>query len=265
MAVVVACAGPRPSPPGDPLAGRPLRSASPDELVRAVAAQAAAVRGVKGTAALGYRAHADGRQRSCRAALAARGPASGEPAGLYVKGTHSVAATLFTLVSDGERFWLHVPRDDVLYTGRVADAVAGGHEPVRLAPRDLLRALFVEPLGDDAITVAEEPEAYAVEASRDGRARRRLRLERRALAVELEAFLDDAGAEELVVERGGWREEAGTLFPAWIRLRQPAAGAEVVLEFDAVTLNPSDFGSAFQPLAPPGARVEAVPSRGVAP
>jgi hypothetical protein len=256
---VAACAAPRP-PPDDPLAGRPLRTLSPEELVAELGAQALAVRGVKGRLTLDFQATDGAERRSCRAALVARSAASGDSAGLYLTGMHRLAPTVFTLVSDGERFWLHVPRDNVLYTGPVARRRgAVGDRDVRLDARDLLRALFVEPLAADAVDVVEEPSAYVVSASRAGALRRRLWIERRGLTVQREVFLDDGGAEELVVERGRYRADGGVLYPARIRLREPATGAEAVLEFEALTVNPADLAAdAFRPIAPPDARVVTV-------
>lgn len=253
---VAACAAPRP-PPDEPFAGRPVQTLSPDDLVREVSAQSLAVRAVKGRLALSFRGSAEAERRSCSAALAARSSTSGDSAGLYVKGMHRVVPTLFTLVSDGERFWLHLPRDNVLYTGPVARRRgAVGDRDVRLDARDLLRALFVEPLAGDVVDVVEEPAAYVVSATRAGSLRRRLWIERRGLTVQREVFFDAGGAEELVVERGRFREEGGHLYPARIRLAEPATGAEAVLEFEALTVNPADLSAdAFRPVAPPGARV----------
>jgi hypothetical protein len=254
---VAACAGPRPPPPGDPVATSPILTLSPGDLVREVAARSAAVHSVKGKLALEVvRSGADER-RSCRAALAAQSPVTSGP-GLYVKGTHGLVPTLFTLVSDGERFWLHVPRKNVLYTGPVALGRSSEHRDVMLDPRDLFRSLFVEPLGAD-VDVVEEPGLWVVTATAGAKVRRRLWIERRGLTVRREVYFDDGGAEELVVERSRFRELAGTLYPAHITLREPASGAEAVLDFETLTLNPEDVApGTFEPLVPPGARVEVI-------
>jgi hypothetical protein len=192
--------------------------------------------------------------------LAARSPWGGEP-GLYVKGYRSVVPTLFTLVSDGRRFWLHVPRDNVVYTGPIARRRgAAGDREVPLDARDLFRALFVEPLGPgEVLEVEEEPSAYAVSARRDGRVRRRLWLERRRLTIAREVFYDPSGSEELSIERERYVDAGGRLYPARITLRDGSSGSAVVLEFERVTLDPADLGSdAFRPRLPPDARTEAV-------
>jgi hypothetical protein len=254
---VAACSAPRST--DDPFAGRPIQTLSPAELVAAVAAEGAAVHAVKGRLALALQANARAERRSCSAALVARNASAAGPPGLYLKGTHRLVPTVFTLVSDGRRFWLHVPRDNVLYTGPVPHAAPVAHGDVQLEARDLLRALFVEPLEGDALEVAEEPAAYVVSASRAGRLRRRVWIDRRGLTVAREAFFDERGAEELVVERGLHREVAGRRYPGRIRLLAPASGAEAVLEFDRLDVNPADLAAdAFGPIAPPGARVVAV-------
>jgi hypothetical protein len=255
---VAACAGPRPPPPGDPVAAYPMLTLSPGDLVRELTARSAAVRSLKGKLALDVLRSATDERRSCRAALAAQSPVT-TGAGLYVKGTHGLVPTLFTLVSDGERFWLHVPRSNVLYTGPVVLGHSGEHPDVMLDPRDLFRSLFVEPLGPGVDVVEEPGGLWVVTETAGGKVRRRLWIERRGLTVQREVYFDGGGAEELVVERSRFRDLAGTLYPARITLREPATGAEAVLDFETLTLNPQDLApGTFKPLVPPGARVEVI-------
>ena len=177
-----------------------------------------------------------------------------------MKGHRSLLPTLFTLVSDGRRFWLHVPRDNVVYTGAVARRGAPALHGVRLEAGDLLRALFLQPVGAaPALDVEEEPSTYVVSARRAGRVERRLWVERRRLTVTREAFYDGAGREELSIERERWEDAGGRPSPRRLRVRDAASGATVTLEFGRLTLNPADLPKdAFRPPTPAGARVVAV-------
>jgi hypothetical protein len=239
----------------------PVLAATLAELIARIDADAAAISGLKGALAVAYEEGAGRGARSCSAVLAARSPrASGEPAGLYLKGYRSLAPTLFTLVSDGGRFWLHVPRDNVVYTGPVAHRGAAEVHGIRLEARDLFRALFLEPVGAaGALDVVEEPSAYVVTIVRGGRLERRLWIERRRFTVRREAFYDGAGREEVRIERERWADAGGRPYPRRLRLLDAATGASVTLDLERISLNPTDLrADAFRPPAPAGARVVAV-------
>ena len=247
--------------PGDPLSGHPIRSASPEELARQVDEDAAAARGMKGKVTLELEEAA--RRRTCRGALAARNPWIGDPApGLYVQGYRPLIPTLFTLVSDGERFWLHVPSKRVVYTGPVVHPRlprSGGQE-LRLDARALLRALFVEPVEEsDRLGLEEEPSAYVLSIHREGRLYRRLWVERRRFAVEREVYYDAEGREELAIRRERPREVGGRVYPERLVVQDLLGGSTILLDFDALAINPADLGpGAFQPRIPPETRIETV-------
>ncbi|HYG67798.1 MAG TPA: hypothetical protein VD838_09070, partial [Anaeromyxobacteraceae bacterium] len=137
LALLAACrappAAPRPEPEG------PIRAASLD-LLAAEIGRAGALAAVEGRLALALREDARAAPRTCKAVLVARSPSSAAGPGLYVKGYRGLVPTLFTLVSDGRTFWLHVPHDGIVYAGRVAGGAAGDRE-VPLDACDLFRAL----------------------------------------------------------------------------------------------------------------------------
>jgi hypothetical protein len=257
-AVVAGCAAHR--APGDPFSDHPIRTASREELARRIDADAAAVRGVKGKLTLELEEAA--RRRTCRGALAARNPWIGDPApGLYVQGYRPLTPALFTLVSDGERFWLHVPSKRVVYTGPVAHGVrlSGGQE-LRLDARALLRALFVEPVeAADRLELEEEPSAYVLSLHRDGHLHRRLWVERRRFAVVREVYYDAEGREELAIRRERPRDVGGRVYPERLIVQDRLGSSTLLLDFDALAVNPADLDSgAFQPRIPPEARIVTV-------
>jgi hypothetical protein len=239
----------------------PVLAASAEELSRRIDADASFAASLKGTLEVAFEERAGGGARSCSAVLAARSPRAGAAApGLYVKGHRSLLPTLFTLVSDGRRFWLHVPRDNVVYTGPIARRGAPELHGVRLEAGDLFRALFLEPVGAiEALDVAEEPSTYVVSARRAGRVERRLWVERRRLTVAREVLYDGEGREELSIERERFEDAGGRLYPRRLRVREAASGATVTLDFERLTVNPVDLpADVFRPRTPAGARVVAV-------
>ncbi len=245
--------------PGDPFSSHPIRTASPEELARRIGEQASAVVALKGKVTLAFQETARSAPRTCRGALAARSPwTGGAEAGLFVEGYRSLLPTLFTLVSDGERFWLHVPSDRVVYTGSTLRHAAIAGRDLRLDARALLRALFVEPVGPaDALEVGEDAEAYVLSIRRAGHLHRRLWVERRRFAVEREVLYDADGREELVILRERYRELQGRLQPERLTVQDRVAGGTVLVEFDALTVNPAGLDArAFRPRFPAGARIE---------
>lgn len=258
--VVAACRTPPMA--REDLSAEPLRAASREELARALDGGASAVTALRGKLTLGLQERGREGFRTCRGVLAARSPWRGDGGpGLYVKGYRSLVPTLFTLVSDGRSFWLHVPRDNVVYTGPVAhrrEPAPGREVPVEA--RDLFRALFLEPLAAGArLDVAEEGAAYVVSVLGEGGVERRLWVERRRFTVRREVFYGPAGEEELAIDRERWVESGGRLYPARLVLRDPARGGAVVLDFERVTVDPTDLGpDAFRPRVPSEARTERV-------
>jgi outer membrane lipoprotein-sorting protein len=242
----------------------PIRTASAEELVHELHGAATLI-GLKGKLTLGFRKSARAELRTCRGVLAARSPWAGGESGLYVKGYRSLFPTLFTLVSDGRLFWLHVPRDNVVYTGPVARRRgAVGAREIPLDARDLFRALFVQPLGaDEVLDVEEQPLDYVVSARRDGRLQRRLWLERRRFTIRHEVFYDASGREEVIIERERYVDAGGRPYPERMLLRDGASGGTVLLEFERVTLDPADLkADAFRPRLPPGARTQPIGGAG---
>ncbi len=258
LASLAGCA--HPARTADPDAALPVLSATREELAGRIDADAGAVASLKGTLAVAFEERAGSGARSFGAVLAARSPTAADAPGLYLKAYRSLLPTLFTLVSDGRRFWLHVPRDNVVYTGPIARRGAAEVRGVRLEARDLFRALFLQPLGGAAtLEVAEEPSAYVVSARRAGRLERRLWIERRRLTVVRETYFDADGREEVSIERERWVAASGRRFPERLRLRDAATGAALTLEFEKLAVNPADLrADAFVPRTPAGARVVAV-------
>jgi hypothetical protein len=265
-AALAACARAPAKIEREPFSDAPIRSMPADDVRRRVDVSAADVTHLRGKLDLALRERADGAFRTCRGALAARSPwADPAAAGLYLQGHRGPLPTLFTLVSDGRDFWLHVPSENVVYTGPIArPREAGGPRAVPLDVRDLFRAMFVQPLAaPDEVSVAEEPATWVVSVVHDGQVRRRLWVDRRGLVVRREVYLDADGRPELSIERDRWLEVGSRRFPGRIVLTDAVTGSAVRLEFESVALDPPDLDArAFRPRVPREARVERVAGLG---
>jgi hypothetical protein len=265
-AALAACARAPSKIEREPFSDAPVRTMPADDVRRRVDASAADVTHLRGKLDLALRERADGAFRTCRGALAARSPwADPSAAGMYLQGHRGPLPTLFTLVSDGRDFWLHVPSENVVYTGPIAHRRdAGGPRAVPLDVRDLFRAMFVQPVAAaDEIAVAEEAETWVVSVLREGETRRRLWVDRRGLVVRREVYLDADGRPELSIDRDRWLEVDGHRFPGRILLADAVTGGAVRLEFESVALDPPDLDPrAFRPRVPQEARVERVAGLG---
>ena len=251
---IVGCAGPKPTPAQfDSL---PILSLAPDALAAVINQAAASVPSLKGKLDLAMRVPPADAFKHCRGVLAARSPWSDQgPPGLFLEGYRQIIPTLFTLVSDGREFWLHVPYDNTAYTGPL-----GGPHPVRhgreiqLDVLDLFRALFVEPIAPtDSFDVTEAGVDYIVSISRDEQVQRRLWIDRRSWAVTREVYYGPQGQVRLQIDREAYADLGAQPYPMHLTLRDLANGHTVVLEFGSLTLRPETLDDRiFQPNLPPG-------------
>jgi len=217
----------------------PIRSATPEELVVEVNRNAASPRGLKGKLELGLKKAPNEAERRCSGMLLAVSPPSG---GLYLKGYKRLIPTFFTLVSDGDQFWFHIPRDDVVYTGPMDFAWSRDDSlELYLNARDLFRALFVGPVKADAVwDVQDEDAYYVVTVYEKDRVTRQIWIERRGFNVERETYYDGDGLAQLEIERKGFADLDGRLYPSSLVLRDLISGSSVYLDFSRITLDPEN-------------------------
>jgi hypothetical protein len=168
---------------------------------------------------------------------------------LYLKGHKPLLPTFFTLVSNGREFWLHVPRDNTVYTG-LLEAVykERGEYGIGLNLRDLFRALIPCPIEEDRPVEMEAGDLYDVlsvfnKTGTDKKLCRRLWVGKDRYRVEKEEYYDTDGAEELEVRRSNFLESACCLFPREITLRSSLTGSVVSLTFHQIEMNPEGFES----------------------
>jgi hypothetical protein len=196
-----------------------------------------AISGLKGKLEMGLKKGSGEDVKSCRGMLLAR---NAPAMGLRLKGYRRLIPTFFTLVSDGNEFWFHIPRDDVVYTGPFEFSWSQDDSlEMYLNASDLYRALFVGRI-DGAIEVQDENTEYAVSVYDDGKLNRRLWIERKRFTVVRELYYDSNGLKQLEILRKRFVELDGRLYPASLVLRDAISGSSVFLDFDSITLDPEN-------------------------
>jgi outer membrane lipoprotein-sorting protein len=226
--------------------GLPLMTATPEELVAGINQNASSLRGLKAKLKMGLQEHPDQETRRCSGMLIATSPPG---AGLYLKGYKRLIPTFFTLVSDGDQFWFHLPREDVVYTGSVnfewsRDDSLG----LYLNARDLFRALFVGPVAAESSWDRQDDGTfYVITIYEAERPARKLWIERKGFNVVRETYYDTDGNAQLEIHRDKLADLGGRLYPSSIVLRDLISGSIVYLDFTSITLNPENVpAGAFQ-------------------
>jgi hypothetical protein len=236
----------------------PVRTATADELVARINDTAASIGAIRAKAQLGLREKALSDEKTCSGLLLAR---KTPEKGLYLKGYRQLIPTFFTLVGDGENFWLHVPGDDVVYTGAV-DFVWSEDDSVEfyLNAGDLVCALFLEPVAENLeMTVREEGTAYIATLTDGGILLRELWFERRGFTVTREIYYDEAGKARLEILRKQYAELDDRLYPTRLELHDTRSRSAVYIDFTSILLNPDHLPErAFQFEIPAGTEVRRV-------
>jgi outer membrane lipoprotein-sorting protein len=240
-----------------PVPARPLRAASPDEVLAAYEAYANGSETFSASGDLEVRDLRAGKARKLGVRLvASRGGK------LYLKGSVAVVTAL-EVVADGERFWFQVPSRKTVWTGRAGAGhrAEGDDAPYyALRPSDVTSALLLEPLApgrSDALIFESDRDAFSLALAPQGArasVRRRVWLERESLRTVRVRRYDDRGELVSEVQLGGWQGDA----PRRIQIDRPGEGYQALLELDKVERNVPVPAQAFVPRTPAGYKVEEV-------
>ncbi len=228
------------------LSDLPVRTATPEELVAEVNRNAFSLVGVKGYLEMGLMKGPGEKIRRCSGMIVAVNPPRG---GLYLKGYNRLNPTFFTLVSDGDAFWFHIPRDNVVYTGPLDFAWSRDDSlAINLNARDLFRALFVGPVvAGGTWDVLEKEAFYVITVYGKDRVTRKIRIERKGFTIVQETYYDVEGHAQLEIQRKDFTDIDGRLYPASIVLLDLISGSSVFLDFSEITLDPKNVpGEAFR-------------------
>jgi outer membrane lipoprotein-sorting protein len=236
---------------------RPLRAASPDEVLAAYERYANGNETLSASGDLEVRDLRAGRARKLSVRLVA-----GRGGRLYLKGSIAVVTAL-EVVADGRHFWFQVPSRKTVWTGLSGAAHRADSDDApyyALRPSDVTSALLPEPL------VPGPRDAVLFEADRDGfslglapqgareTVRRRVWLDRDTLRLARLRRYDERGELVSEVQIGAWQGDA----PRRIQIDRPAEGYEAVFDFDKVERNVPVPAQAFVPRTPAGYKVKEV-------
>jgi len=238
----------------------PAQSASPEELVAYINGDGRAITALKGKLGMGLQKGAGEEVKRCSGMLLAQ---NSSRRGLYLKGYKRLIPTFFTLVSDGGEFWLHIPRDDVVYTGPVEFSWSEEDSlELYLNAGDLFRALFLRPVDAGAsLDVDTGDTEYVITVYAGDVPARKLWVERKRFTVVRELYYDGDGTEQLEIQRREYVDLGGRLYPASLVLHDLISGSSVFLEFNSITPDPDIVSeSIFRFEVPDGVEVERVDS-----
>jgi hypothetical protein len=218
--------------------GLPVQTVTPEELVAGINRDAGSLNGIRGKLGMGLRKTTDGEEKRCSGMLVAVNTPRN---GLYLKGYKRLIPTFFTLVCDGEQFWFHIPRDDVVYIGP-ADFVWSRDDSLELYlnARDLFRALFVGGIEPGARwDVKDDGAHYLITVYNDDRVARTIQVERRGFNVIRETYYNE-GTAQIEINRDKFASLDGRVYPSSLVLNDLVSGSSVYLDFTAITLDPED-------------------------
>lgn len=236
---------------------RPLRAATPDEVLAAYEAYANGNETLSASGDLEVRDLRAGRARKLGVRLV-----TSRGGKLYLKGSVAVITAL-EVVADGQRFWFQVPSRKTVWTGRAeaGHRAEGDNAPYyALRPSDVTSALLPEPLAPgphDAVVFEADRDTFSLALARQGGrelVRRRVWLDRETLRPLRVRRYDEHGDLLSEVQLGAWQADA----PRRVQIDRPAEGYEAVLDFDKVERNVPVPAQAFVPRTPAGYKVEQV-------
>jgi outer membrane lipoprotein-sorting protein len=233
---------------------RPLRTATPDEVLAAYEAYAKGNETLSASGDLEVRDLRAGRARKIGIRLvASRGGK------LYLKGSVAVV-TAMEVVADGQRFWFQVPSRQTVWTGLSGAAHRAESDDApyyALRPSDVTSALLPEPLAPgpgDAVLFEADRDSFGLALAAQGAretARRRVWLDRETLRPSRLRRYDERGELVSEVRIGAWQGET----PRRVQIDRPAEGYEAVLDFDKVERNVPVPAQAFVPRTPAGYKI----------
>jgi hypothetical protein len=226
------------------------------ELAQVVVERADSIRGIKADLDMYFRRSPEEKRKGCRGKLVSI-KKTGGTSSIYLKGYKRLIPTFFTLTSDGREFWLHIPSDNVVYTGPFDRTEKADTAEVDLEAADLSRLLYVEPFDTSQIDgLEEESGRFVLTLADGGLPRRRLWIDKKIFAVVREKYYNPVGKEDLELRRTKFASAGGVFYPLEMTIIKPESGREITLTVRELELNPEGIPSeAFRFEFPRGSNV----------
>lgn len=235
-----------------------IQTVTLEELITKINESSAGLHSVKSTLNIRVREREAQEARECQGLLAYV-----KPDKIYLKGYRPLIPTFFTMVSKDGTFWVHLPKDNSVLTGKVSDLNASQNLEMGIRPDDLERALNIHPLPtstDYVVEMQEAPAQYILSVFRtNGTGKfleRQIWIERFFLNVEREVYLNAYGVAEVDITRKNYMNENKIYFPQEIAIYRPDRGSTLFLKVNKLTINPELNPKLFNFEMPGGATVE---------
>ncbi|MBI4431229.1 MAG: hypothetical protein HY587_05920 [Candidatus Omnitrophica bacterium] len=183
------------------------------------------------------------------------------PDRLYIRGLSKYIPKVFLLVVRGKRFWLHIPRDNIVVTGNKEKLMRPTHIDLEINGFDILTALIVQPLGNiDSHEKTKQDGMYLInDYTKEGEMEWRLRslwMDAGALDVTREEHFTRENIRYLQIERGGFYELRGWRLAKFLTIERPLEQKSAVITFFDTKINIALDDELFNFTPPPGAKVE---------
>jgi len=257
------------------LSDRPLKSATQQELIEYVNAQAAKIQSMQATVDIDASAGdpKNGRitdYKEIRGYVLAR-----KPAMLRMKGLLPlVRNTAFDMVSNGQEFKLWIPPKNKFYVGLDdGDNYQPDKRLENLRPQYIYDAMLMPEVGQDEIAVLEngyetvldakrhriEQPNYALAIIRKGPQgwylSRKIEFSRTDLLPHRQRIYDQQGNVATDAHYHDYKDYAGTTFPSTIEIERPRENYDITLSMVKLEINRALTDDQFALEQPPGAEV----------
>ncbi len=257
------------------LSNRPLKSASQQELIEYVNAQAAKIQSMQATVDIDASAGdpKNGRitdYKEIRGYVLAR-----KPAMLRMKGLLPlVRNTAFDMVSNGQEFKLWIPPKNKFYVGLDdGDNYQPDKRLENMRPQYIYDAMLMPEIGQDEIAVLEngyetlldakrhrvDQPNYALAIIRKGPQgwylSRKIEFSRTDLLPRRQRIYDQQGNVATDAHYQGYKDYAGTTFPSTIQIERPREDYDITLNMVKLEINRTLTDDQFALEQPPGAEV----------
>ena len=246
----------------------PLQSASREALVEAVQ-RFAAIQSMKAVVDITLTLQAadrskETRYRNVRGALVTRRPGwirtSGETPGGIAK--------VYDMVSDGQRFQVHVPWENKVYKGLNELTHVSENRFKNLRPQHILEAIMIEPV-ENTRDMLLDVEMYGragyqvlLQTEEDANGTRLIRrkywFSRTDLRLARLMILDDRTEVATDAWYREWVEDNQLPYPRFIRIARPQDGYELEIEIVRPGINATIPDSSFELALPSGIETETV-------
>ncbi len=183
------------------------------------------------------------------------------PHRLYLRGYSKYIPKIFLLVVRGERFWLHIPKDNVVITSTKDKLMRPANINLEINGFDILSALIPQPLGNaDSDEKTRKDNLYVIndykKETGDAWLVRTLWMDTASLDIVREHYFTREHIRYLQIERGGFREMRGWRLPEFLTIERPLEQKSVVITLFDTEINTPLDEELFNFTPPPGAEVE---------